>query len=81
MRDWLKRADVSLQLGLPPTPRLLVLSGPPGAGKSAVLRVLAEELGRGVRMAGSAREPRALSWDDADGAAAAASVRRRRRRP
>ena len=35
VRDWLKRADVSLQLGLPPTPRLLVLSGPPGAAARA----------------------------------------------
>ena len=64
VRDWLKRADVSLQLGLPPTPRLLVLSGPPGAGKSAVLRVLAEELGFETC---EWLEPRALSWDDADG--------------
>eukprot|EP00908_Phaeocystis_cordata_P009483 Transcript_20263.p1 GENE.Transcript_20263~~Transcript_20263.p1 ORF type:complete len:641 (+),score=165.34 Transcript_20263:1-1923(+) len=44
VRDWLKRADASLQLGLPPTPRMLVLSGPTGSGKSAMLRVLADEL-------------------------------------
>ena len=44
VRDWLKRADASLQLGLPPTPRMLVLSGPTGSGKSAMLQVLAQEL-------------------------------------
>ena len=44
VRDWLKLADASLQLGLPPTPRMLVLSGPTGSGKSAMLRVLADEL-------------------------------------
>ena len=44
IRQWLRIADASLQLGLPPTPRMLVLSGPPGSGKSAMLRVLAKEL-------------------------------------
>ena len=44
VRAWLQRADASLQLGLPPTPRMLVLSGPPGSGKSTMLRVIAEEL-------------------------------------
>ena len=44
VRDWLKRADASLQLGLTPTPRMLVLSGPTGSGKSAILQVLAQEL-------------------------------------
>jgi len=44
VREWLKRADASLQLGLPPTPRMLVLSGPTGSGKSAMLQVLAQEL-------------------------------------
>ena len=44
VRQWLKKADTSLQLGLPPVPRLLVLSGPPGSGKSTMLRVLAAEL-------------------------------------
>ena len=44
VRDWLKRADASLQLGLTPTPRMLVLSGPTGSGKSAMLQVLAQEL-------------------------------------
>lgn len=43
VQQWLQKADVSLQLGLPPTPRLLILSGPPGTGKSAMLRVLGAE--------------------------------------
>ena len=41
VQQWLQQANVSLELGLPPASRLLVLSGPPGAGKSATLRVLA----------------------------------------
>lgn len=45
VRHWLEKTDASLQLGLPPTPRMLVVSGPPGSGKSATLRVLARELG------------------------------------
>lgn len=45
IRQWLEQADASLQLGLPPSPRMLVLSGPPGAAKSAALRTVAGELG------------------------------------
>jgi DNA polymerase III delta prime subunit len=45
IRHWLEQADASLQLGLPPSPRMLVLSGPPGAAKSAALRTVAGELG------------------------------------
>ena len=45
VRSWLQKVDASLQLGLPPTPRLLILSGPPGSGKSALLHVLSLELG------------------------------------
>ena len=45
VRHWLEKTDASLQLGLPPTPRMLVVTGPPGCGKSTTLRVLARELG------------------------------------
>jgi len=45
VRHWLHQADASLQLGLPPSPRMLVLSGPPGAAKSTALRVVAAEMG------------------------------------
>jgi hypothetical protein len=45
IRQWLEQADASLQLGLPPSPRMMVLSGPPGAAKSAALRTVAGELG------------------------------------
>jgi DNA polymerase III delta prime subunit len=62
VRDWLQKADTCLQLGLPPTPRLLVLSGPPGTGKSTVLRVLADEMGFETC---EWAEPRSVSWDDA----------------
>lgn len=65
VRDWLKKADVSLQLGLPPSPRLLVLSGPSGTGKSAMLRVLGREMGYEMC---EWVEPRSLGrelmWDD-----------------
>ena len=44
VQQWLQKADASLQLGLPPATRLLVLTGPPGVGKSATVRVLASEL-------------------------------------
>lgn len=44
IRQWLTVADTNLQLGLPPYPRMLVLSGPPGSGKSTMLRVLASEM-------------------------------------
>ena len=64
VREWLQRADTALQLGLPPTPRLLVLTGPAGSGKSAVLRVLADELGFETC---EWVEPRAASrWQDED---------------
>ena len=45
LRTWLRRADAALQLHLAPTPRMILLTGPPGCGKSATLRVLASELG------------------------------------
>ena len=45
VHKWLETADQMLQLGLPPAKRLLILSGPPGTGKSAMLRVLAAEMG------------------------------------
>ena len=66
VQGWLQRADVSLQLGLPPTPRLLILSGPPGAGKSAMLRVLAHEMHFETC---EWVEPRALNreWDEGAG--------------
>jgi hypothetical protein len=64
VREWLQRADVSLQLGLPPTPRLLVLSGPSGAGKSALLRVLADELHFEVCEWVEPRSQTSSSWDD-----------------
>lgn len=59
VRDWLRQADTLLQLGLPPTPRLLVLSGPPGSGKSTILRVLAEEMQFELC---EWTEPRAQAW-------------------
>ena len=60
VRAWLQRADASLQLGLPPTPRMLVLSGPPGSGKSTMLRVIAEELHFEIC---EWFEPRSDAWD------------------
>lgn len=60
VRTWLQRADASLQLGLPPTPRMLVLSGPPGSGKSTMLRVIAEELHFEIC---EWFEPRSDAWD------------------
>lgn len=59
IRQWLRLADASLQLGLPPTPRMLVLSGPPGSGKSSMIRVLSHELGFEVC---EWIEPRTQQW-------------------
>ena len=60
VRSWLAKADISLALGLPPTPRLLVLSGPPGSGKSTLLRMLAAEKGfETIEWV----EPRLQSWE------------------
>ena len=61
VRKWLRIANECLQLDMPPTPRLLVITGPPGSGKSTVLRVLADELGYETC---EWIEPRGLSWDD-----------------
>ena len=36
------QGDLEAELGLPPTPRMLVLSGPPGSGKGTQGKMLAE---------------------------------------
>ena len=60
VRAWLQQADASLQLGLPPSKRMLVLIGPPGSGKSTMLRVIAEELHFEIC---EWFEPRSDAWD------------------
>ena len=45
LQVWLRNADAALQLGLSPSPRLLVLSGPTGSGKSTALSVVARAMG------------------------------------
>jgi cell cycle checkpoint protein len=44
LRDWLKGCDTPCN----GTPRVVLLVGPPGSGKSAALRLVAAEAGRGV---------------------------------
>ena len=61
VRDWLRKADQMLQMNMPPAPRLLVLSGPPGSGKSTMLRVIATELGFETC---EWVDPRSLSWEE-----------------
>ena len=65
---WLQTADVSLQLRLPPSPRLLVLTGPPGTGKSTMLRVLAAESAFEIcEWVEPRSQPRDFAWSQTDG--------------
>ena len=65
---WLQTADVSLQLRLPPSPRLQVLTGPPGTGKSTMLRVLAAESAFEIcEWVEPRSQPRDFAWSQTDG--------------
>ena len=61
LRAWLRACDH------PGAPRACVLVGPPGCGKSAALRLVARELGRGVR---EWRPPAPTLWEEHKHAAA-----------
>ncbi|KAL4422561.1 hypothetical protein ABPG75_008758 [Micractinium tetrahymenae] len=60
VRQWLEEQRASL--GRPGVPRLLVVTGPPGCGKSTVLTTLARSLGFDVS---EWRAPNAVQWEEA----------------
>eukprot|EP00741_Cyanophora_paradoxa_P001079 tig00000455_g1040.t1 len=71
VKEWLERNAGPLRAGDPRAQRLLVLAGPPGAGKTATVRVLAAamgyELAEYAAPAGTHWQPRDdASWRDPD---------------
>ncbi|KAL4424733.1 hypothetical protein ABPG77_000076 [Micractinium sp. CCAP 211/92] len=61
VREWLEEQRSSL--GRPGVPRLLVVTGPPGCGKSTVLTTLAQGLGFDVS---EWRAPAPVQWEEAN---------------
>lgn len=63
VRDWISRAMTGLAKGIAGTKRMLIITGPCGAGKTAMIKVLANELGAELC---EWTDPCQYIWKDAD---------------